>query len=240
MPERRRTANTPAQPRRAPCRPGHDLALSGNTHKRIRAFRLSAQTAACLACAAATAGRITIGMDVAACPVLLKSGSVHRDFKKREGTIMRKLLQLIALACIIGFTGLAHAAAEHASADEAVAMVQRVIAYIKANGKEKAIAEINNLQGQFRDRDLYVTINDLNMKSLAHGANAKMQGKDLIDLKDADGKFFMRERLDLVKAKSKGWQDYKFVNPVTKQIEQKATYFERYQDIVVNCGIYKG
>jgi cytochrome c len=182
MPERRRTANTPAQPRRAPCRPGHDLALSGNTHKRIRAFRLSAQTAACLA----------------------------------------------------------YATAEHTSADEAVAMVQRVIAYIKANGKEKAIAEINNLQGQFRDRDLYVTINDLNMKSLAHGANAKMQGKDLIDLKDADGKFFMRERLDLVKAKSKGWQDYKFVNPVTKQIEQKATYFERYQDIVVNCGIYKG
>jgi cytochrome c len=153
---------------------------------------------------------------------------------------MRKLLQLVALAGFIGFSGVAHAAGEHASADEAVAMVQRVIAYIKANGKEKAIAEINNLQGQFRDRDLYVTVNDLNMKSLAHGANAKMQGKDLIDLKDADGKFFMRERLDLVKAKSKGWQDYKFVNPVTKQIEQKSTYFERYQDIVINCGVYKG
>jgi cytochrome c len=201
--------------------------------------------AACTACAAATTGRMTTGMDVAACPVLPQSGSVHRNVEKREGTIMRKLLQLIALAGIIGFTGMAyaaveHAATEHASADEAVAMVQRVIAYIKANGKEKAIAEINNLQGQFRDRDLYVTINDLNMKSLAHGANAKMQGKDLIDLKDADGKFFMRERLDLVKAKSKGWQDYKFVNPVTKQIEQKSTYFERYQDIVINCGIYKG
>ncbi len=75
--------------------------------------------------------------------------------------------------------------------------------------------------------------------TLAHGANAKMQGKDLIDLRAADGKFFMRERLELAKAKGKGRQDYKFVNPVTRQIEPKAMYFEKYEDVIVNCGIYK-
>jgi cytochrome c len=42
-----------------------------------------------------------------------------------------------------------------------------------------------------------------------------------------------------VKKNGKGWQDYKFVNPVTKQIEPKAMYFEQYEDVVVNCGIYK-
>jgi signal transduction histidine kinase len=152
---------------------------------------------------------------------------------------MRTLLSFILLAATLAFTTGARASAEHGTADEAVAMVQKVIAHIKANGKEKTLAEVNNLNGQFRDRDLYVTINDLNMKSLAHGANARMQGKDLIDLKDADGKPFMRERLELVKAKGKGWQDYRFVNPVTKQIEHKSMYFERYEDLVINCGIYK-
>jgi len=167
------------------------------------------------------------------------AGSVH-DIPTTWETTMRKLLQFIVFGAVIGFGSGTNAASEHATAEEAVAMVQRVIAYMKENGKDKTIAEVNNLQGQFRDRDLYVTINDLNMKSLAHGANARMQGKDLIDLKDADGKPFMRERLELVKAKGKGWQDYKFVNPVTKQIEHKAMYFERHDDVVINCGVYKG
>lgn len=114
-----------------------------------------------------------------------------------------------------------------------------MIAAIKTDGREKTLAEINSLKGRFRDRDLYVTINDMSGKNLAHGANTKMQGKNLMDLKDADGKLFMRERLELAKSKGKGWQDYKFVNPVSKQIEQKSMYFEKYEDIVINCGIYK-
>ncbi|NHZ32279.1 cache domain-containing protein [Massilia rubra] len=154
---------------------------------------------------------------------------------------MRKLFQIALICCAAVFCTSAFAAAsDHGSAEEAKALVQKVIAYMKANGREKTIAEINDMQStRFRDRDLYVTINDMSMKNLAHGANAKMQGKDLIDLKDADGKPFMRERLDLVKTKGKGWQDYKFVNPVTKQIEPKSMYFEKYEDLIINCGIYK-
>lgn len=152
---------------------------------------------------------------------------------------MRKLIQLILLAAGIGFTQVSLAAGEHGTSDDAIAMVKRVIQYMKANGKEKTIAEVNNVNGQFRDRDLYITINNLDMVTLAHGANPKMQGKNLIDLQDADGKYFMRERQQLVKKSGKGWQDYKFVNPVTKQIEPKAMYFERYEDVVINCGIYK-
>ena len=152
---------------------------------------------------------------------------------------MRKFIQLILLAAGIGFTQVSLAAGEHANADDAIAMVKRVIQYMKANGKEKTIAEVNNINGQFRDRDLYITINTLDMVTLAHGANPKMQGKNLIGLQDADGKYFMRERQQLVKKSGKGWQDYKFVNPVTKQIEPKAMYFERYEDVVINCGIYK-
>lgn len=152
---------------------------------------------------------------------------------------MNKILAGLALSLTLSSVS-AYAANERATAPEAVAMVQKVITAIKADGREKTFADINNVNGsRFRDRDLYITINDLTGKNLAHGANTRMQGKDLIDLKDADGKSFMRERIERAKSAGKGWQDYKFVNPVSKQIENKSMYFEKFEDIVINAGIYK-
>ncbi|CAN7692236.1 cache domain-containing protein [Pseudoduganella sp. LjRoot289] len=130
-------------------------------------------------------------------------------------------------------------AAERGTADEAMAMAKKAIAYLKANGREKAFAEINNHAGQFVDRDLYVVVYDLNGKNLAHGQNPRMIGKDLIDIRDADGKSYMRERVELIKTKGKGWQDYKFLDPLTKKIEPKSMYVEKVDDLIVGCGIYK-
>ena len=153
---------------------------------------------------------------------------------------MQHAFKLIIALFAVLLAGPVHADDNHGSADEAVELVHKVIIAIKAQGRDKVIAQVNDIQsGTFRDRDLYITINDMNAKNLAHGANPRMQGKDLIELRDADGKAFMRERLALAKSKGKGWQEYKFVNPVTRQIEPKAMYFERFEDLIVNCGIYK-
>ena len=42
---------------------------------------------------------------------------------------------------------------------------------------------------------------DLSGKTLAHGANARLVGKDNINMQDANGKFHVKERLDIAKAK---------------------------------------
>ena len=152
---------------------------------------------------------------------------------------MRKILQLSRRLAAFGLAGACYGA-DHGSAAEAVAMVHKVITHIKANGKEKSFTVFNSLSEKFRDRDLYVTILDMNGVELAHGANKKLQGKNLIDLKDTDGKLYMRERLEIAKAKGKGWQDYKFANPVTIKMEPKSMYFEKYEDMIISCGIYKG
>lgn len=152
---------------------------------------------------------------------------------------MRKLFMGIVFGVFaLGVQGMA-VAGERGTADEAVAMVKKAIAFMKANGREKAYAEINNPNGQFKDRDLYVVVYDLKAKNIAHGANPRMIGKDLIEMKDADGKAFMKERVEIMKAKDKGWQDYKFLNPVTKKIEPKSMYLEKFEDVIVACGIYK-
>ncbi len=130
-------------------------------------------------------------------------------------------------------------AADSATAKDAEAMVKKAVAYIKANGKDKGYAEITNLKGQFKDRDLYLSVFGFDGKTVAHGANEKMVGKVLIDLKDVDGKEFYRERLELAKTKASFWQDYKFTNPVTKKVEPKSAYCERLDETVVCGGIYK-
>jgi len=66
-----------------------------------------------------------------------------------------------------------------------------------------------------------------------------MVGVDLTEFKDADGKPFYKERLELVKTKTKFWQDYKFTDPTTKKILPKAMYCEKEVDAIVCVGVYK-
>ena len=138
--------------------------------------------------------------------------------------------------------GCAFALVSHAGTDatkpEAIAMVKKGVAFIKANGKDKGHAEISTKGGQFTDRDLYLVVYGLDGTVLAHGANEKMIGKNLIDLKDIDGKLFVKERVELGKTNASFWQDYKFTNPATKKIEPKAMYCERLDETVVCGGVY--
>jgi cytochrome c len=140
---------------------------------------------------------------------------------------------------LLGLVGNAYSA-QNGTPAEAVAMVKKAIAYIKTVGPEKAFAEINNPKGKFVDRDLYVVVYDLNGKCLAHGQNPKfLVGKDLIGMKDPDGKYYVKERVELAKTKSEFWQDYKFSNPLTKKIEPKSMYIEKMGNYLVGCGVYK-
>jgi signal transduction histidine kinase len=136
-------------------------------------------------------------------------------------------------------TGAAFAAEKRGTAAEAEGMVKKAIAFTKAKGQDAAFAEINNTKGQFTDRDLYVFVYDINGKVMAHGQNPKMIGKDLIDMKDADGKAFVKERIEIAKSKGSGWQEYKFTDPLTKKIEDKRAFIERHGDLIFGCGIYK-
>jgi len=144
---------------------------------------------------------------------------------------------IAALACTL--IGSVHAKDGNATPDEASAMVKKGVSFLKASGKDKGYAEITNKAGQFTDRDLYLVVYGLDGTVRAHGANEKMIGKNLIELKDVDGKAFVKERVELAQAKGTFWQDYKFTNPVSKKIEPKSMYCEKLEDSVVCGGVYK-
>ena len=144
----------------------------------------------------------------------------------------------LCIALALGVT-LSLAAEQRVTAKEAEAMVKKGVAHIKAGPRDKAMADITDKNGKFVDRELYLTVYKPDGTALAHGANEKFVGKNMIEFRDGDGKEHIRERMELAKVKPSFWHDFKFVNPVTKKLEPKSMYCEHADELVVCGGIYK-
>ncbi len=155
--------------------------------------------------------------------------------------MMKALLKSILFAVMAFGLGHGARAEERATPAEATALVKKAVAYIKANGKDKAFAEFSNPKGQFVDRSLYIFVYDVkgNNMAIGNGNAGKMVGKNLIDMRDADGTYLIKGLIEVAKTKGSGWFDYKWPNPVSKAIELKTSYVEKLDDLVVGCGIYK-
>jgi len=115
---------------------------------------------------------------------------------------------------------------------EAVSMVEKALAYIQANGKDKALAEFNKPQGKFVDRDLYIFAYDFNGVNKALVTKPALVGKNLIDMKDADGRYFIKDLIALA-SKGGGWYDY------TWDDKNKSSYVVKVDDTLwIGCGEY--
>jgi signal transduction histidine kinase len=144
------------------------------------------------------------------------------------------------IAISLGLLAAPAYAADKGSANEAVAMVKKAVALIKSDGKEKAFAAFSDPANKdFHDRDLYIYVYDLNGVAVAHGVNPKLVGKNLLDMKDNEGKPMIQEMVKVAKEKGSGWVDFKWPNPVTKAVESKSGYVERAGDLLVGSGVYK-
>jgi cytochrome c len=91
----------------------------------------------------------------------------------------------------------------------------------------------------FHDRDLYPFIYDLNGVCVSHGARPALVGKNLISLKDQNGVYLIQDMIALAKGQGSGWIDYKWPNPLTNKIEDKASYVEKMGDYFVGVGVYR-
>ena len=80
--------------------------------------------------------------------------------------------------------------------------------------REKALAEFSNPKGKFIHKDLYIyagTADDA--VTLAHPHTPALVGKSMMNLKDADGKYFIREKNEMGKKHGGGEIKYRWSNP---------------------------
>jgi len=97
-----------------------------------------------------------------------------------------------------------------------------------------------NKNGPFIKGSLYIFAIDYKGKTLAHGGNPKLKGRNFYNIKSGDGKMIMQEFIKIAKDKKEGWLDYLWNHPKTKKMTQKSTYIKAIgNDILIGSGFYK-
>lgn len=134
-----------------------------------------------------------------------------------------------------------NAAPQFGTKAEAVAMVHRVEQMFNKDGVDATFKAVDDKNVKaFHDRDLYPFIYDFSGRCVAHGVRPALIGKNLIDIKDQDGRYLIREMIRITKSGGSGWVDYKWPDPITNVIEDKSAYVERLgENYFVGVGVYK-
>ena len=119
-------------------------------------------------------------------------------------------------------------------------MVNLVVQSYKKYGAKLTYAAVDDpLNRDFHDGDLYPFVFTYQGVCLAHGAVPALVGKNLIGLKDPDGKYMVRIAIRLAR-RGGGWYYYKWPNPVTHEIQNKASFVKPLgKNTFVGVGIYR-
>jgi signal transduction histidine kinase len=125
------------------------------------------------------------------------------------------------------------------SKNEAKKWVEQAIAFYKVSGKRIALAAFTDLAGMFVKDEMYIYVMNPQGTMLAHGVNEKFVGEEFINLKDIDGKPFIKEIVDTANAKGSGWVEYKWYNPAIREWGPKAVYFEKVDNLIICAGVYR-
>lgn len=88
------------------------------------------------------------------------------------------------------------------------------------------ISLLNPLSALHENRDFPIEIYYL---AIGNGDASKMVGKNLLDMRDADGVDLIKNFIEIANTTGKGWSDYKWPNPVNAVIE----------NALISCGMYK-
>lgn len=141
---------------------------------------------------------------------------------------------------IVGFQAPA-LSQEFGTRDEAKAMVDAAVAHVKKVGPDQAFRDFTDKSNKdWQKKDLYVFAYNMQGVNVGHGANDKLVGKNLIELKDPNGKPLIQE-LRAMAQKGGGWVEYDWPHPQTKKIESKVSYVRRTDgfDGFVGVGVYR-
>jgi methyl-accepting chemotaxis protein len=105
------------------------------------------------------------------------------------------------------------------------------------DAQRRAMERISNLRyGQ----DDYFWINDMQPRMLMHPVRKELDGRDLRDFKDPDGKRLFVAFVDVVRQSGSGFVDYQWPKPGADQPQPKISYVVGYQPWgwVIGTGVY--
>jgi len=119
--------------------------------------------------------------------------------------------------------------------------VTDAIGQIEKNGRA-AFQLFHDPTGPFIAKDAYIFVFDTNGVDLVNPGFPNLEGRNLMDLKDTQGKQLIREMFKVVETSGSGWVDYMWPKPGESVSTQKSAYVSKAkmgdQWVLVGCGVY--
>jgi cytochrome c len=160
---------------------------------------------------------------------------------------MRKVV-VTALMVVAGVVLIGSALAESATKDECVTKSKEAAQLIKEKGMEAAFQELQNKDGKFVWKDTYVFVMDFDATHLTHPLRPELVGKKVMGFKDSNGKFVVKEFIDVAKTTGEGWVEYMYPKPAELKkpekeriLSKKISYVYRVPgtDMFVGAGVWE-
>jgi len=152
-----------------------------------------------------------------------------------------KLFHSLMMLAFAGFVSFSAAAQERGTKDEAKALADSAVEYVKKVGPDQAFKDFAADKAKWTKKDMYVIVLDMKANMIFHGVNEKLMGKPMWEMKDQNGKLFNQDMVKTAQTTGSGWIEYDWVHPVTKKIEAKTTYIRKMSnyDGFVGVGVYR-
>jgi cytochrome c len=167
--------------------------------------------------------------------------------KTSKEVLMRsKKLTTLLLSCGVICLFLSRAfsadAPQSREAKQIIALVDKAAALTETKGKT-AFPEFKKKGSEWLKGETYIFIADMSGTILMHPANPELETKSILDMKDANGKAFMREFIETAKTKGSGWVDYMWPKPGEKSPSKKLSYIKRAkmpngEMVLLGAGVY--
>jgi signal transduction histidine kinase len=120
-------------------------------------------------------------------------------------------------------------------------LVEKAAASFEIKGKDHALKLISSLDGGFRKGSIYTFAVSMEGITLSHPANRKLIGRNVINIKGANGKEFMKDFIAVAKYPGSGWVEYWWPRHGEKEASLKRSYIMKVPnyDILVGAGYYR-
>jgi signal transduction histidine kinase len=122
-----------------------------------------------------------------------------------------------------------------------VALVDEAIRMLSAQGKQ-GFSRLKDKTGELVFMDTYVFVLALDGTEYVNPAFPSLEGRNLLDYKDAAGKFLVREMIEKTEDTGSAWVDYYWPRPGSAEPVKKLAYVRRVdvdgETMIVGAGLY--
>ena len=114
------------------------------------------------------------------------------------------VLIFFGVVYLFSFPGFSAESPQSEETKQIVALVNSAATLVESKGRD-AFVEFKKKDSKWYNQKTYVFVDDINGTVLVNPPTPEIEGKNLIDMKDAKGKALIREFIKTAKTKGSGW-----------------------------------